>query len=37
MKRVPLLVGLALAILLLAAGGWGVDGLRACKRAILVR
>ena len=32
MTRILLLLGLALVILLLAAGGWAVDALRACKR-----
>jgi hypothetical protein len=32
MTRILLLLGLALVILLLAAGGWAVDALRACER-----
>jgi hypothetical protein len=32
MNRNLILVGLALVILLLAAGGWAVDALRACER-----
>jgi hypothetical protein len=32
MTRILLLIGLALVILLLAAGGWAVDVLRACER-----
>ena len=35
MTRNLLLIGLALVILLLAAGGWAVDALRACKRVVL--
>jgi hypothetical protein len=31
MTRILLLLGLALAILLLATGGWAVDALRACE------
>jgi len=34
-NRFLLLLGFALLILLLAAGGWTVDGLRACKRMAL--
>jgi hypothetical protein len=35
MTRLLLLIGLAIVILLLAAGGWAVDGLRACERMVL--
>jgi hypothetical protein len=35
MTRNLLLIGLALVILLLAAGGWAVDALRACERMLL--
>jgi hypothetical protein len=32
MTRILLLLGLVLVILLLAAGAWAVDALRACER-----
>jgi hypothetical protein len=32
MSRILLLLGFALVILLLAAGGWAVDARRACER-----
>jgi hypothetical protein len=35
MPRVVLIVALALAILVLAVGGWAVAGLRACFRFLL--
>jgi hypothetical protein len=35
MTRILLLIGLALVILLLAAGGWAVDAFRACGRMAL--
>jgi len=35
MTRTLLLIGLALVILLLAAGGWAVGALRACERMVL--
>jgi hypothetical protein len=35
MNRILFLLGLALVLLVLAAGGWAVDGLRACERMLL--
>jgi len=35
MTRNLFFIGLALVILLLAAGGWAVDALRACERMVL--
>jgi hypothetical protein len=32
MNRILFLLGVALVLLVLAAGGWAVDGLRACER-----